>query len=514
MGWEAVVVGLLAGVVAGLAFGRWGRGGDGVGAGRELDRRLAGISDSLDRRLVDLDRRLYLGLDSVQDAQARAADTAAQVRERVAVVAGVAEQVLEQARGLSRLEDLLRPPQARGAVGELLLEQLLAQGLPHGAYRTQHVFRSGARVDAVLVVGEAMVAVDSKFPLEAFARMSVSADGDAARTLHRRAFVRDARRHVDAIADKYICPDEGTYDFALCYLPSEAVFYEFLREDPVGDSCWRYAVERRVFPASPTTLYAYLVSIGVGLKGLRVEENARRVLDALAALRGDLDGFRTHFELVGRHLGRAKDRWQDAAHRLDRFDGRLAEASGRATDLDRGLPEPEAEPGGTGGRGSREPAEPGQGHGGPGDEEEQAGGGEDHRDLLLLLDEADLGAELPIDLLEVAVAGGGEEAGPGGLGDPLQGEGVGRDRDPAQVAGLIGHVDHPPVGAERDGEHRHPELPWRRRPPPSAGSGPGCWPRPTAAARPAAPRRRRLVGRRAGRRPGRSCRSRAASAAA
>jgi DNA recombination protein RmuC len=94
-------------------------------------------------------------------------------------------------------------------------------------------------------------------------------------------------------------------------------------------------VERRVFPASPTTLYAYLVSIGVGLKGLRVEENARRVLDALAALRGDLDGFRTHFELVGRHLGRARDRWQDAAHRLDRFDGRLAEAAGRATDLDR-----------------------------------------------------------------------------------------------------------------------------------------------------------------------------------
>ena len=117
MGWEAVVIGLLAGVVAGLAFGRWGRGGDGGGAGRELDRRLAGISDSLDRRLVDLDRRLYLGLDSVQDAQARAADTAAQVRERVAVVAGVAEQVLEQARGLSRLEDLLRPPQARGASG-------------------------------------------------------------------------------------------------------------------------------------------------------------------------------------------------------------------------------------------------------------------------------------------------------------------------------------------------------------------------------------------------------------
>jgi DNA recombination protein RmuC len=347
VGWQAVSIALLAGVLAGVLAARWGRGGEwgGLGGG-QLERHLAGISDALDRRLVDLDRRLYLGLDSVQDAQARAADTAAEVRERVAVVAGVAEQVLEQARGLARLEDLLRPPQARGALGELLLEQLLAQGLPGSAYRTQHAFRSGARVDAVLLLGDAMVAVDSKFPLEAFARMSATVDSDPAHGLHRRAFVRDARRHIDDIADKYICPDEGTYDFALCYLPSEAVFYEFLREDPPGESCWRYAVERRVFPTSPTTLYAYLISIGVGLRGLQVEENARRVLDALAALRGELDGFRRDFELVGRHLGRARGRWEDAAHRLDRFGGRLAEAAGRATELDRAtaaveeLPEP------------------------------------------------------------------------------------------------------------------------------------------------------------------------------
>jgi DNA recombination protein RmuC len=350
VGWEAVAVALLAGALAGVLAARLGRGsGGGWLAAGQLERRLAGISESLDRRLVDLDRRLYLGLDGVQDAQLRAADTAAEVRERVAVVAGVAEQVLEQARGLSRLEDLLRPPQARGALGELLLEQVLAQGLPGSAFRTQHAFRSGARVDAVLLVGDAMVAVDSKFPLEAFARMTAVGEGDPARLLHRRAFVRDARRHVDAIADKYICPDEGTYDFALCYLPSEAVFYEFLREDPPGDSCWRYAMERRVFPTSPTTLYAYLIAIGVGLRGLRVEENARRVLNALAALRGELDGFRRDFELVGRHLGRARGRWEDAAHRLDRFDGRLAEAAGRATDLDRAgadeLPEPEEVPG-------------------------------------------------------------------------------------------------------------------------------------------------------------------------
>jgi DNA anti-recombination protein RmuC len=123
VGWQAVAIALLAGALVGVLAGRLGRGaGGGWLAGGQLDRRLAGISDSLDRRLVDLDRRLYLVLDGVQHAQARAADTAADVRERVAVVAGVAERVLEQARDLARLEDLLRPPQARGALGELLLE--------------------------------------------------------------------------------------------------------------------------------------------------------------------------------------------------------------------------------------------------------------------------------------------------------------------------------------------------------------------------------------------------------
>src|SRR6266542_3207884 len=251
------------------------RGGQLGLAASLLDRRLDGMSKELDRRLVDLDRRLYLGLDTVQHAQAQASDVAADVRERVAVVSGIAQQVLEQARDLGKLEDLL------------------TQGLPEGCWRTQYAFRSGARVDAVLVLDGALVPVDSKFPLEAFARMAAEDHGDAARALHRRAFVRDARRHVDAIADKYIRPDEGTFDFALCYLPSEAVYYEFLREEPAGESAFRYALERRVFPVSPATFYAYLLSVGVGLRGLRVEANARRVLDALSALRGDLDRFQS-----------------------------------------------------------------------------------------------------------------------------------------------------------------------------------------------------------------------------
>jgi DNA recombination protein RmuC len=326
-----LAVAVLSGLLAGFALARGGRFGPASG---QLDSRLDGISRELDRRLVDLDRRLYLGLDSVQLTQVQASDVAADVRERLAVVSGIAQQVLDQARELGKLEDLLRPPQARGAFGEVLLEHLLAQGLPPDCWRTQHTFRSGARVDAVLVLDGALVPVDSKFPLEAFARMAAAEQAGAARALHRRAFVRDSRRHVDAIADRYIRPDEGTFDFALCYLPSEAVYYEFLREEPAGESAFRYALERRVFPVSPATFYAYLLSVGVGLRGLRVEANARLVLDALSALRGDLERFQGDFEVIGKHLGNARARWEEAARRLDRFGDKLEDTSRRAGELE------------------------------------------------------------------------------------------------------------------------------------------------------------------------------------
>jgi DNA recombination protein RmuC len=331
-GWVLLVVlaACLGGGVVALLGGRRA-----PGSGAAIDRRLAALSADLDRRLAGLDQRLWLGLDTVQHGQAEAQGAAAEVRERIAHVSGIAQQMLDHARELGKLEDLLRPPQARGAFGEVLLEQLLSQGLPTGAWRTQHAFRSGARVDAVLELGQGLVPVDAKFPLDAFARMADAAE-EPGRSLHRRAFSRDVRRHVDAIADKYIRPDEGTFDFALCYVPSEAVYYEFLRDDEPGESLFRYATGRRVFPVSPSTFYAYLVSVSLGLRGLRVEANARRVLDALQGLQGDLERFRADFELVGRHLGNARGRWDEAARRLDRFDWRLAEVAERADELEPG----------------------------------------------------------------------------------------------------------------------------------------------------------------------------------
>jgi DNA recombination protein RmuC len=231
--------------------------------------------------------------------------------------------MLARANDLARLEQVLRPPKARGGFGELLLENLLRDRLPPSAYETQYGFRSGERVDAVIRV-EKLIPIDAKFPLDNFERM-VDAQGDAERELHEKAFGRDVKGHIDAIAQKYVKPAEGTYDFAFMYLPVEGIYYELV--------CGRtgqllaYAHDRRVFPVSPTTFTAYLQVIAFGLKGMEFEQNAHEVMAYLADLRQDFGRFRDDFEVVGKHLGHAQARYVDAEKRLDRFDGKLERAS-------------------------------------------------------------------------------------------------------------------------------------------------------------------------------------------
>src|SRR5437763_1403291 len=136
------------------------------------------------------------------------------------------------------------------------------------------------------------------------------------------------RMYFDAIASKYILPAEGTYDFALMYLPAESIYYELV-SGKTGQLL-SYAHERRVFPVSATTFTAYLQVIVMGLKGLQIEQTAHEVLAYCASLQQDFGRFREDFDLVGTHLSRAQSKYAEADKRLDRFEARLE----RAADLE------------------------------------------------------------------------------------------------------------------------------------------------------------------------------------
>jgi DNA recombination protein RmuC len=153
----------------------------------------------------------------------------------------------------------------------------------------------------------------------------VDAQDDDSRQLHGKAFARDVKIHIDAIATKYIRPDEGTFDFAFMYLPSEAIYYE-LTAGKTG-ALLEYAHDRNVVPVSPSTLVAYLNTIVLGLKGMQIEQHAQEVMAYCAQLQKDFGTFRADFDTIGKHLGHARSKYAEAEKRLDRFEDRLDRAT-------------------------------------------------------------------------------------------------------------------------------------------------------------------------------------------
>jgi len=281
----------------------------------ESDRRLGELAASVDRRLEGIDGRLLA-------TQQASGQTATQIVEKLGKLDGTAAQMLARANDLAKLEQVLRPPKARGGFCELLLENLLRDRLPAGAYTMQHGFSSGERVDAVVRVGQ-LIPVDSKFPLDNFQRMT-QAQSDDERQLCAKAFARDVKAKIDDIATKYIRPDEGTFDFAFMYVPVESVYYE-LACNPSG-GLLEYANERRVFPVSPNTFTAYLQLIVLGMRSMQVEERAHEVMAYVAGLGNDFTRFKDEFELVGKHLGHAQATYSKADKRLGTFESKLERA--------------------------------------------------------------------------------------------------------------------------------------------------------------------------------------------
>jgi DNA recombination protein RmuC len=251
------------------------------------------------------------------------------VRERLGALGEVTKRLETMAEAVTEVQQLLQVPRLRGTIGEVWLEELLRQILPPAHYEMQYQFRSGERVDAALRLAGRLVPVDAKFPLEACQRMLASHGADEER--ERRAFTKSLRDRIDEIADKYIRPDEGTYDFALMYIPAENVYYEAVlgAEDP-GDqkSVLGHALQRRVIPVSPHTFYAYLLVILHGLKGMQVEEQAREIQGQLGGLRQQFEGFWTAFQTVGTHLTNASKKFEESERQADRVRDRLERIAG------------------------------------------------------------------------------------------------------------------------------------------------------------------------------------------
>ena len=277
--------------------------------------------------------------DSNKSIQARLDNThkvVGDVRQELGLLKESSRRMLEIGKDISSLEMILRPPKLRGGLGELFLADLLSQILPPDHYKLQYRFKGGETVDAVILLRLGMVPIDAKFPLENFRRI-LEAETAEERKAPKRAFIKDVKGHIDAIANKYIRMDENTFDFALMYIPAENVYYEtIIKDDAFGGemSLFSYALQKRVIPVSPNSFYAYLQTIILGLQGMRIEARSREVIENLARLNKEFERFSEAFRLVGQHMDNSVKKYAEAEKRFGKVEGKLSQIESLATGLE------------------------------------------------------------------------------------------------------------------------------------------------------------------------------------
>ncbi len=213
-------------------------------------------------------------------------------------------QMSEIGRSMKDLQDFLKSPKLRGNIGEQVLTDLITQIFPKKSFHLQYEFSSGEKVDAAIQTDAGILPIDAKFPMENFQKLSNAKTKEEA-TLLKKDFSRDIKKHIDAIAKKYILPNEGTMDFALMYVPSESVFYEIVTMDDLIE----YARQQRVYIVSPTTLYAHLQAILLSYEGKKIEEQSREIIRLLHGLQIDYEKVTDSMDVLGKHLGNASNQY-------------------------------------------------------------------------------------------------------------------------------------------------------------------------------------------------------------
>lgn len=289
----------------------------------------------LERRLRRLlpapgqDTGLVLLNQNVQGMSQRIDETTRAISVRLdraaEVIQGVSRElghVQEIGRSMKDLQDFLRSPKLRGNIGEQVLNDLLEQYFPRTNFDTQYQFNSGERVDAILKTDKGLIPIDAKFPMENFQKLQ-RAETDEPRAAAVKDFIRDVKKHATDIARKYILPSEGTVDFAVMYIPSEAVYYEVIRQD---EDLNEFAREKHVLFVSPNSFYYFLRVLMIGLEGKRVEEGSRKILEALRAIQQDASRFAEQLGVLTTHLTNAKNA-------LDRVNSEHAKLSGKIEDV-------------------------------------------------------------------------------------------------------------------------------------------------------------------------------------
>jgi DNA recombination protein RmuC len=223
-------------------------------------------------------------------------------------------QIQEKVGDISSFQDIFKSPKLRGQWGEASLKHILSEYFPPELYEIQHLFSSGEQVDAVLNLPDGKILpIDAKFSSDNFGRMLHSQSKE--RDDYSKKFVGDIRERIREVASKYIRPAEGTVDFALMYIPAEAIYYEVMF-NLVDEDLARQARKQKVIIASPNTIYLTLRTIADWFRDTQLSRKTQEILKRLERISQDARNLSDDFRKLGRHLGAASSAYDRSEKRL------------------------------------------------------------------------------------------------------------------------------------------------------------------------------------------------------
>jgi DNA recombination protein RmuC len=284
-----------------------------------LQQQLEAIRTSQDQHSQTLEKNLQTSRKDIDKVLQDSRQTLSRLHTQIGELKGSSQQMLQLGTDVRTLHDILKGPKLRGQLGERSLENLLRDILPADSFQLQHTFKNGKIVDCLVKLPDYSVPIDAKFPLPAFEAM-LKADSDDEKKRLRRQFQQDITKHIDKIAANYINPDQQTLDFALMYIPAENVYYEtVIKYDSDKVDILNYALAKKVIPISPNLLYAYLMTIVMGLHGLQIEAQAAQIRQNLRKILSSFDAFYTNWDVLGKHLRNAQSQYDEAQSKLNKF---------------------------------------------------------------------------------------------------------------------------------------------------------------------------------------------------
>ncbi len=313
-----LMIGLLVWLIGSIWANRRETAGTNTAIGL-LQQQLESLRVAQDKVSETLANSMQVGQENVNKNLRFNAEMLNKLNSQIGQLHGTNKQMLLIGSDVRRLQDILASPKLRGNFGEWSLENLLKNILPKGSFKLQHQFSDGRIVDALIQMPEYSVPIDAKFPLPNFEAMQKT-DDETEKNRLRREFLKDVRKHIDKIAESYIRPAEGTLDFAMMYIPAENIYYETIVNTAIGATgLQQYAMDKKVISVSPNLLYAYLMTVVMGLHGLQIEKQAAEIRQNLKKLGASFGTFISNWDTLGGHLRNAQNKYDDGQRQLDKF---------------------------------------------------------------------------------------------------------------------------------------------------------------------------------------------------